>query len=206
MGFFRSSCSITRFVIAPEGFSKHSLLNLPEKLQQYSFIDIDDTLEERAWGWTNIDDMLDTKWSISPPEKGEYIAFALRLETRRIPPGVLKKHLAIALRKEQMDAQALSNKDKSGYRERRRAIQDSVHRRLLKSFLPIPAIFDVAWNTHTNIVYFASIDTKVIHLFSNYFTLTFDISLVQQTPYNLANVLLTDKSTKIDQVTYAKFV
>ncbi len=203
MGFLHSSCSITRFSVCSESFSQDFWLNIQEKLQNHSFKDIDDTLEERSWGWTNIDDMLDTKWAISPPNKGEYIAFALRLETRRIPPGVLKKHLAIALCNEKMSTQ----QNKKIHYEKKRAIQDTVYKRLLKSFLPVPAIFDVAWNTHTNFVYLGSIDNKIIDLFSNFFTVTFNISLTQQTPYNLAKQVYTEISdTVFDQLTPTRFV
>ena len=40
------------------------------------------------------------QWRSAPPEKGAYLAFALRLDTRRIPPAVLKKYVTIALREE----------------------------------------------------------------------------------------------------------
>jgi hypothetical protein len=61
---------------------------------------IDATTDERSFGWTNIDDMLDVGFTQSPPEKAHYLAFSLRLETRRVQPAVFKKHYQIALKAE----------------------------------------------------------------------------------------------------------
>lgn len=204
MGFLRSSCSFTRYKII-EHVPSEVWQKIPEKLQQYAFQDIDHTSQERAWGWTNFDDMLDINWNISHPEKGEYLAFALRLETRRIPPAVLKKHLAIALQEEEKNLQLIGKKYIS--QERKSEVYEQVRLRLLKHFLPIPAIFDVIWLTTTNIVYLSSTYTKLIDLFTSFFTLTFEIHLELQTPYNLAVSLLDASSiNRLDALKSTKFV
>ena len=204
MGFLRSSCSFTRYKII-EKVSSELWQKIPEKLQQYAFQDIDDTSQERSWGWTNFDDMLDVNWNISHPEKGEYLAFALRLETRRIPPAVLKKHLAIALQKEKKNLQLTGKKFLS--QERKSELHEQVRLRLFKHFLPIPAVFDVVWSTTTNIVYLSSTHIKLIDLFTTFFTLTFDLHLELQTPYNLAVSLLDTCSTvEIGTLEPTKFV
>lgn len=205
MGFLRSSCSFTRFRIIDE-IPSDLWLQIPSKLKQFAFQDIDNTTQERAWGWTNFDDMLDTNWHVSPPEKGEYLTFGLRLETRRIPPAVLKKHITIALREEQIRNQNLGQK----YINKNRKIElcEQVNLRLFKHFLPIPAIFDVVWSTTTNIVYLTSIQSKLIDLFMNFFTLTFDVHLEIQTPYNLAVSILDEQLfiDKLDNIELTRFV
>lgn len=100
MGILSASCSFTRFKIT-EPVPKELWMEIPAKLRQFAFQDIDDIAEERAWGWTSFEDMLDMQWRSAPPEKGAYLAFALRLDTRRIPPAVLKKYVTIALREEE---------------------------------------------------------------------------------------------------------
>ena len=101
MGILSASCSFTRFKIT-EPVPKELWMEIPAKLRQFAFQDIDDIAEERGWGWTSFEDMLDTQWRSAPPEKGAYLAFALRLDTRRIPPAVLKKYVTIALREEEV--------------------------------------------------------------------------------------------------------
>ena len=100
MSILSASCSFTRFKIT-EPVPKELWMEIPAKLRQFAFQDIDDIAEERGWGWTSFEDMLDMQWRSAPPEKGAYLAFALRLDTRRIPPAVLKKYVTIALREEE---------------------------------------------------------------------------------------------------------
>ena len=100
MSFLKASTSFTRFRIIDD-VPAELWPAIPEKLRQFAFMDIDDIAEERAFGWTNFDDMLDTEWKLSPPEKADYLTFSLRLDTRRIPPAVLRKHTRIALREEE---------------------------------------------------------------------------------------------------------
>ena len=99
MGILSASCSFTRFKIT-EPVPKELWMEIPAKLRQFAFQDIDDIAEERAWGWTRFEDMLDMQWRSAPPEKGAYLAFALRPDTRRTHPAVLKKYVTIVLRDE----------------------------------------------------------------------------------------------------------
>ncbi len=204
MGLLSASCSFTRFRIL-DPVPQELWEQIPAKLIQYAIQDIDDIPEERAWGWTCFEDMLDTSWHSAPPHKGEYLAFALRLDTRRIPAAVLKKHLQLALRKEELHNKEQGKKFIS--RDRRTELRDQVRLRLLGRFLPIPAIFDVVWNTSTNIVYLASTQTKVAELFMNHFTLSFDLHLEPLTPYSLATTMLDEPAmTRLDMLQPTSFV
>lgn len=204
MGFLSASAGFTRFRFT-EPVPKELWGSISAKLKQYSFKDIDDIPEERGWGWVNFDDMLDTAWTVSPPEKGEYICFSLRLDTRRIPPAVLKKHTLLAIREEENKAKEQGRDYIS--RTRKKELQDSVKSRLMTRFLPIPAEFNVVWNTRDNIVYFASTQEKVIHLFTEFFSLTFDLDLEPLTPFSLAVHLMGEESIKkLEDVTLTRFV
>lgn len=204
MGFLSNSCSFTRFRIT-EMVPQELWMTIPAKLKQFAFQDIDELAEERAWGWTSFEDMLDTEWKKAPPEKGAYIAFAFRLDTRRIPPAVLKKHVLIALREEEARLQDQGKKFIA--RERRLELRDQVKLRLLGRFLPIPALFDVVWAIDTNRIYLASTQAKLIELFMNHFTLTFDLHLEPLTPYALAVSLLDETRTaQLDTLEPTPFV
>lgn len=89
MGLLGASCGFTRFKIT-ENVPNELWEQIPSKLKQFAFRDIDEIPEERAWGWVAFEDMLDVEWRSAPPDKGAYLAFAFRLDTRRIPPAVLK--------------------------------------------------------------------------------------------------------------------
>ena len=203
MGFLNASSSFTRFRIA-DPVPATLWPTLPDKLKQFCFRDIDNTSDERSWGWVCFDDMLDTAWRTAPPEKGGYIAFSLRQDTRRIPAAVLKKHLALALREEEARNKEQGKKFVS--RERKKELREQVRIKLMARFLPIPAEFNVLWAIDTGVIYFASTQSKMIDLFSDYFTLTFDLHLEPMTPYALAASMLDEAAmTRLDTLEPTRF-
>lgn len=190
MSFFSNSTSFTRFKITnevPSGLWK----DIPDKLRQFAFKDIDELPEERSWGWAAFEDMLDVEWSKFPPQKGsDYLAFSLRLETRRVPPAVIKKHVGLAWKKEEEQIRQIGKTFIS--RERKKEIKEQVLFKLNKRFLPIPAEFQVIWNTSKNEVWIASTQRKVLELFQEYFARSFELDVEQLTPYGLAAEFLNE--------------
>ena len=204
MSFLKSSTIFTRFRIVDD-IPSELWAGIPDKLRQFAFQDIDDIPEERSFGWTNFDDMLDTAWKVSPPEKAEYLAFSLRLDTRRIPPAVLKKHTRLALLEEERRIREQGKKFIA--RERKKEIAEQVKLRLRSRFLPIPAEFQVVWNTASSKIYLATTQTKIIELFQDIFTRTFDLHIEQLLPYSLALSLLGEEvSGRLDGVEPTRFL
>ncbi len=191
MGFLSASCSFTRFRIIDD-IPQDLWSQIPDKLKQFAFQDIDDMPIERAHGWTCFEDMLDMQWQTAPPQKGAYIVFSLRLDTRRIPAGVIKKHFALAMRDEKQSLHEQNKKFIS--RERKKELKEQVIIRLRSRFLPVPAEFNVIWATDSNYIWFASTQGKMIDMFTEYFTQTFDLHLEQMIPYNLAMSMLDEAS------------
>lgn len=91
MSFLKSSTSFTRFRLVDE-VPADLWAAIPDKLKQFAFQDIDDIPQERSFGWVNFDDMLDTTWRLSPPEKADYITFSLRLIPAHSSGGAQKTH------------------------------------------------------------------------------------------------------------------
>lgn len=191
MSILSASLGLTRYRII-EDVSQELLQQVPDKLKQFCMVDIDGTADERSFGWTNIDDMLDMNWTQSPPEKADYFAFALRLDTRRIPPAVLKKHNTIAHNKE------LEHNKEQGKnfvsRDRKREIKEQVVLRLRARSLPIPAVFDIIWNPGANRIYLTTTNAKVCALFEDQFALTFDLHLEPLTPFFMAMDILGEEA------------
>lgn len=191
MGFLNSSASFTRFRLI-EPVPQELWAKIPDKLRQFAFRDIDDIPEEQAYGWTSFEDMLDMEWTGAPPEKGSYLVFSLRLDTRRIPAGVIRKHVALAMKDE--NARLAEQGKKFISRERKKELKEQVLLKLRMRFLPVPAEFNVLWATDTGEIWFASTQGKMIDLFSEYFIRTFDLHLEPLTPYNLAVSLLGEEA------------
>ena len=203
MAFLKSSSSFTRFRIT-EPVPQSLWGEIADRLKQHAFRDIDETSDERSLGWVSFEDMLDTQWREAPPQKGAYIAFSLRLDTRRVPPAVLKKHTAVAMKAEEARNREQGKKYIS--RERKKELREQVELRLMTRTLPIPAEFNVVWNTADNMVFFASTQTKMIESFQEHFTKTFNLDLDQLTPYGLAAKILGDDGlAKLDRLEPTRF-
>lgn len=187
MSFLKTSTSFTRFNVIddvkPEIYD-----SIEDILRKFAIVDIDDIADERAYGWTSFDDMLDTGFSESSPRKGEFIVFALRLDTRRIAPAIIKKHTAIAIRQEEEKLAELGKKYIS--KDRKKEIIEQVKLKLRTRTLPVPAVFEVIWDYAGKTVYFASTQRKVLDLFSEYFVRSFDVAIEQVLPYTLAQTIL----------------
>ena len=187
MGFLASSCSFTRFRII-DPVPDDLWAEIPQLLKNGAFLDIDDTTEDQADGWVSFDDYLDTAWQAGPPQIGAYIAFSLRVDTRRIPAGVLRKHLVLALKREKAENE--KNGKKFISRERRKELKELVQISLRRRFLPVPGEFNVIWNTANNEIWFASTQEKMIELFVQRFLDTFKLHIEQLTPPDLALSIL----------------
>lgn len=204
MGFANSSCSFSRFLIIDP--VPDALINdLPERLAKFAFKDIEDMPEMQAYGWVSFEDMLDSKWETAPPFKGAYAIFSLRLDTRRIPAGVIKKHVALAMKEEK--AKLAEHNQKFISRERKKELREQVVLKLRERFLPVPAEFNVLWNLQTGEVWFTSVQSKMIDLFMEYFLTSFELHLEQITPYTLAIKLLGDAAApQLDALQSTQFI
>jgi len=154
---------------------------IEDRLKRNAFRDIDGSAEERSFGWVSFDNMLDPDFALCPPEKGPYLTFTLRLDTRRIPPAVMKKHVTVALNQAM---QAMREQGKKFLtKEQKTEIREQVELRLRARSLPIPACFDVVWDTTSQQVWIASTQPKLTDLFEELFTHTFGLHLEPLTPY-----------------------
>lgn len=201
MSFLKTSTSFTRFRIS-DPVPPALWTEIVDRLRRNSFQDIDELPEERSSGWTAFDDLLDVTFTANPVEKGVYLAFCLRLDTRRVPPAVIKKHTALALKKEEAQMREMGKKFVS--RERRKELKEQVLLKLRMRFLPIPAEFQVVWNTAENMVYFASTQQKMLDLFEELFVRTFELHIVPLSPYELAAFTLKD-SLRLDVLEPTQF-
>lgn len=198
MGFLNASTSFTRFSIV-DPVPEQLWSDIPDLLKKGALLDIDELPEMEAKGWTCFDDYLDTQWVTASPHKGEYLAFTLRIDTRRIPAGVIRKHVTLALKKERL-ANLQQGKTYIS-KERKKEIKEQVILRLRQRFLPVPAEINVVWSIRRNEVWLASVQSKVIELFMQLFLDTFQLHLQQLTPSALAVQLMGEGQVEaIDRV------
>jgi hypothetical protein len=196
MGILSNSLSLTRYKIV--GNVPDTLWpEIKARLLKFSFRDIDHTADERSFGWVCFDNMLDPAWQTAPPEKGEYLAFALRLDTRRLPAAVLNKHFQLFLNDYMADLKKKGIQNIS--RQKKKELKEMVKAQLMAKILPVPAYFDVVWDIKKHIVYFASTKPRIMELFEELFAKTFELYLEPQTPFFSAlNIIGKDNLEKLE--------
>ncbi len=183
MAILSGSVSMTRYRIIddvpPEAFSEaHTKLKskaFPANEQEVSH-----------YGWCNFDDLLDTEWRLSPPEKGEWLCFGLRYDKRKVPAAALKKELREVINAEISEGRRIT-------KGRRQELKEIVTLRLLKQAIPVPTMAQVTWNMQTNAVYITTISTKFLELFEDFFVETFGLHLERTTPSVAARTEAPDK-------------
>lgn len=184
-GFRSNSFSVTQF--STGGPIPQELQGqIPDKLKTLSFRDADDDPSfVVSCGWTNFDDLLDTEWAVSGPQKGFFFAFSFRIDERRVAPALLKKHLRLRMDKELEEIKNQGQRFIS--RERKRELKEEVLLRLRIRAMPVPQEYQVMWDSRTGHVYLATTKRKVIEVFKNFFGQTFQVELQEITPSVVAS-------------------
>jgi hypothetical protein len=154
---------------------KIDVINIPDMLIKWSLMPIDDTFEEKAVGWASIDDPDDLRWDESSPWKGEYVAFSMRTDTRKIPSSIIKQHVNRALKEEKA-----KNPEKNFIsRERKQEITEQVKLRLRKRIPPVSKTVDVIWDVNKHLVHLIG-SASDVEPFLVLFLNSFGIHLVWQ--------------------------
>ena len=204
MPIMSASAGFTRYRLVDET-TDQIIREVPERLKRHAFSDIDHTADDLAMGWVSFENMLDPTWRDAPPEKGEFMAFGFRVDTRKVPAAVARKHYQISLEAELARARDEGRKGVS--RDRKLELKEQVMLKLRARTLAVPNVFDVIWNTTSAVVYLTSTSQKVRDMFEDHFTQSFDLHLEPLTPYVMALSRMGEgASTSLDEVEPAVFV
>lgn len=196
MAFLRTSTDLTVYRI------NDPAAVTADKLKRHAFRPIDDlTTEEIAVGWTNIDDMLDTAWALSVPEKGEWLCFTFRRDKRSIPGAALKKLYAEALKneKESIPEQKIIS------RKRKAELKEQVKLRMLSNIEPSPALVDVALNMHSGVLLVSCSAKGLLANFEELMSNTFGVELQQAEASADVQAILRGLYHESLQVAYSDF-
>ena len=152
---------------------------LAERLRQYRFTDIRETAEEVSIGFVELHDTARAEFDDpSTVWIGDYFAFTIRQDVRRIPASILAETLREALNAWLTEHPHMTKVPKQ-FRE---DIKEAVRQKLLAKTLPLPTMFDVAWDTHTGIVTLVSTSKKAIELLDYMFRKAFPEFRLQMIP------------------------
>ncbi len=180
MGVLSRSVSFFRYLV--RGQTPTDFLSwVDERLQRHVFLTIDDTPEESSCGWVALGNVLESEFVPGQAHKGEYLAFSLRCDTRKVPGALFRKHYLMA-------EANLRRQQKGRYlgRQQKAELKKAVMAELLKRQMPQPALYDVVWHPGRERLWLFATSPRVREVFETLFRETFEMDLYLIIPYTLA--------------------
>jgi DNA recombination-dependent growth factor C len=188
MSILQGTVSLKRFlVLGPVPDEK----DLQAGLEQDQFRPFQDGSEEERMGWCDWRNPL-----ITPPDEDwvsqeRFAVFGLRIDTRRVPPTLLKAHVDLRL-------QTLQKEKDLAFvgKEARISLKDEIKEELLRKVLPTPKVVEVAWDLKGGILWTTASSSKTQGVLSTLFIKSFGCEIHPLAPLVLSGRLCPDLSVE----------
>ena len=188
MSILQGTVSLKRFLVlgpVPDG------KDLRSGMEQDQFRPFQDGLEEERMGWCDWRNPL-----ITPPDENwvsqdRFAVFGLRMDTRRVPPTLLKAHVDLRL-------QALQKEKDLAFigKEARISLADEVKVELLRKVLPSPKVVEVAWDLKGGLLWTTASSSKAQGALVSLFIKSFGCEIHPLAPLVLSGRLCPDLSVE----------
>jgi DNA recombination-dependent growth factor C len=188
MSMLQGTVSLKRFLVLGPVPDE---AELQAGLEQDQFRPFQDGVEEERLGWCDWRNPL-----ITPPDadwvgQDRFAVFGLRMDTRRVPPALLKAHVDLRLQSLQKE------KDLSFIgKEARISLQDEVKIELLRKVLPTPRIIEVAWDLKGGVLWTTASSSKAQGALAGLFIKSFGCEIHPLAPLVLSGRLCPDLSVE----------
>jgi hypothetical protein len=156
---------------------------------------------EKAMGWVSAQDPMDIDLRDFKVFRNEYLLFALRVDTRRIPASALKMYI----RQAEEDHLAKTGRPRLS-RNEKKEIKNLVRKKLLQGVLPATKAYDILWNVNAKRLDFWSTSDKLNFEFGEMFEKCFSLRLRPLGPYLNALALYPSWEDRLMGLMPASFV
>jgi DNA recombination-dependent growth factor C len=171
MGLIKGALSLTRYRVREEPPETLTDEYVSGRLARNAFLDIEDGPEERGLGWVEFFNHLGTDFNPAAYRFGGVLAFTLRLDTRRLPPPILRRYCALR------EARYIAQTGRRPNSLVRREMKEAVRAELLLRALVNTELMEVAWLHQENEVWLAAAGEKRRELFEDLWGRTFGLAL-----------------------------
>jgi recombination associated protein RdgC len=178
MGIRKGTLSFSRYRLIgdlPDQFPAF----FDERIRRHAFQSVWRTADEKAAGWTGLEDPLDIDFPYASYAQGRYLLFSLRVDRKSVAPSLLRLRIMEAER-----SKIAETGQKKLYREQREAIRDATRLELLGKSLPVPSFFETCWSVPDNTLYFCSLSDKVFEELQELFRDSFQLTLSPFVPWD----------------------
>jgi len=149
------------------------------QLKSFAFQELLPTTE-KSFGWTSLENPLDTTFPYLSYSVGDYFTFLLRIDRKIVPPSLLR--IRILEREKELREE---KKRKKLYRNEREEIRDAVYLSCLSRTPPTPSFSEICWNLTTGKLLFSGSGKKTLEDFEDLFKRTFERKLTPWLPWDL---------------------
>jgi len=178
MGIRKGTLSFSRYRLIGD-LPDHFPAFFDERIRRHAFQTVWRTADEKAAGWTGLEDPLDTDFPYASYAQGRYLLFSLRVDRKSVAPSLLRLRIMEAER-----SKLAETGQKKLYREQREAIRDATRLELLGKSLPVPSFFETCWSVPDNMLYFCSLSDKVFEELQELFRDSFQLTLCPFVPWD----------------------
>ncbi|MGE5790094.1 MAG: recombination-associated protein RdgC [Syntrophaceae bacterium] len=178
MGLLKGSLTFSRYRVkgdVPAEFRPF----FDKQIKKYAFQELTTSAEDQAFGWTSLENPLDTRFEGARYSAGDFFYFALRVDKKSIPPALLRLKCLEEERKSLKD----SGK-KRLFREQTKEIKERVYLHLLTRAYPVPSFYDVLWAPSGGWLLAGSHADKVFEIFEDLFKISFNLRLAPCLPWD----------------------
>ncbi len=181
MGAFGGSMTFTTFKVRgelPDDFRDRFITGIRHE----TFRPLEPEEEgDESIGWCSIEHPFDLDLNIDKVLFNSYLNLGLRIDRWRIPASLFKAHFVEAERR----YLAESKKERLTKREKNE-LKAVVTASLRRQSLPTMKVIDLSWNLDTGVLRFWSQSRRMLETLEEIFEETFDLGLVQHSPYVVA--------------------
>jgi hypothetical protein len=179
---FRRTGSPTRFFV-DGGAADAADAELLKALQKERFKPLEASETEiESIGWVSPADASGARFEPEELLHGPFLAFALRIDRKRVSPTLLKLQIAADLRGAARGGKPLP-------REEKRQIVLEAKRKLFARALPTVSLVDCLWNCGAGVLHVFATGGLTLEIVSRHFRETFDRGLTRATPTAVARRL-----------------
>ena len=178
MGLLKGSLTFSRYRVKGELPAEFRPF-FDRQIKKYAFRDLTASAEEQAFGWTCLENPLDTAFEGGRYCAGDFFYFSLRLDRKSVPPALLRLKCLEEERKSLKD----SGRTRL-FREQAREIKERVFLNLLTKAHPVPSFFDVCWSVPGGWLLVGSHADRVFEIFEDLFKITFNARLTACLPWD----------------------
>ena len=178
MGLIKGTLTFCRYRVEeplPDNFQDFT----HRQIRKFAFRELSMGSEEISFGWTSLENLLDTQFEYANYAAGDYLAFSFRLDRKKVPPSLAK------IRYLEAEKKALGAKTKKFLSKgEKEEIKERIHLDLLNKAFPVPSFFDVCWSLSQGWVTFGSLSPKVAEEFEKLFKKCFNLTLSPLVPWD----------------------